>query len=135
MNELHKLMKHYFDLNGCYMGNEYWSKLIEQAIKTDEAKSEVKVEPEVMLKLWEVSQEKTEDHWLEIKDPEGWYYAVVKWDGCIHFNRYYNAPKDEQEKDSEDNDYLHICSVDDMVKRLQALKEEAVKHFGDGWES
>jgi len=40
-------MKHYFDLNGCYMGNEYWSKLIEQAIKTDEAKSEVRVEAKV----------------------------------------------------------------------------------------
>lgn len=44
MSELHKLMKHYFDLNGCYIGNEYWSKLIEKAIKTDEAESEVSVE-------------------------------------------------------------------------------------------
>lgn len=102
--------------------------------KTQEAIKAIPIEPPVMPKLWEVVRDKTENHWLEIKDPEGWHYAVVKWDGCIHFNRYYNTPKDEQEKDSEDNDYLHICSVDDMINRLQALKEEAIKHFGNNWE-
>ena len=89
-------------------------------------------------KLWEVVNDKTQDLWLEIKDPEGWYYAKVTWDGCIHFNRYFNAPKETQEKESEENrsdDYIHICSVDDMIQRLQALKIEAQKHFGDDWSS
>lgn len=96
------------------------------------------LEPLVMPKLWEVVNGNTKDHWLEIKDPEGWYYARVKWDGCIHFNRYFNMPKEMQEKEPEENrmdDYIHICSVDDMIQRLQALKAEALKHFGEDWDS
>jgi len=81
--------------------------------------------------MWKVIKEKTEDHWLEIEDPEGWYSAVVKWDGCIHFYRHHNEPIPNT--DESDIDYIHICGVNDFIKRLQALKEEAIKHFGKDW--
>jgi len=87
--------------------------------------------------MWEIDSEKTKDHWLELKDPEGWYSAVVKWDGCIHLYRYFNSPMgSEYHKETHDEniDYIHICDVDDMIARLVALKEKALGHFGDGWE-
>lgn len=106
--------------------------------KCELAAKAVGVDAPVMPKIWEVVSGNTEDHWLELKDPEGWYYATVKWDGCIHFNRYFNMPKEMQEKELEENrmdDYIHICSVDDMIQRLQALRAEARKHFGEDWDS
>jgi len=33
--ELLKTMQHYFEINQCYPGNEYWSKLFEKAIEAD----------------------------------------------------------------------------------------------------
>jgi len=86
--------------------------------------------------MWEIDSEKTKDHWLELKDPEGWYSAVVKWDGCIHFNRYYNEPMDSEYHKTTDQanvDYIHICDVDDMIARLKALKETALEYFGEYW--
>lgn len=86
-------------------------------------KSEEKVD-------WAVIEEKSTDTWLELKDPDGWYDAVVKWDGCIHFRRYFNDPMDHPNRKSEDQDYLHICDIDETIKRLQSLKEAALNHFG-----
>ena len=80
--------------------------------------------------MWEVVEEKTKEHWLEVKDPEGWYYAIVRFDGCIHFNRCYNEP--ESFNDSMTN-YLHICDIDEIINRLQELKKAALKHFGENW--
>lgn len=78
--------------------------------------------------LWVVIPERTQPHWLEVIDPEGWCKASVKWDGCIHFDKFYNAPYPDGERE-----YMHICDLDDLIKRLQALKLEAQKHFGDKW--
>lgn len=78
--------------------------------------------------------EKTEPHWLELVDPEGWYHAIVKFDGCIHFNRYCNIPIHELQPGQEaDIDYLHICDLDDTIARLQALRDIAKAHFGEKW--
>ncbi len=85
-----------------------------------------------MSDMWRVDEQKTKEHWLELVDPEGWYHAVVMWDGCIQFDRYFNVPIREG-RDDEDADSLHICDLDDMIARLQALKAEALKHFSEGW--
>jgi hypothetical protein len=86
--------------------------------------------------MWEINKEKTEDHWLELNDPDGWYKAVAKWDGCIHFNSYSNISlhEDPERKSHQccDN-YIHICDVDVFIERLQQLKLQAKKHFGDDW--
>jgi hypothetical protein len=78
-------------------------------------------------KMW-VHGKTVEHHWLDLEDPDGWYYASVKWDGCIHLYRCWNEPHSEEERD-----YYHICDIDYEIERLQALKEEALKHFGRDW--
>jgi hypothetical protein len=75
---------------------------------------------------WQVVAADTEPHWLALHDPEGWWDATVKPDGCIDIHRYFNAP-------GEDADDLHICDLDGLIARLQALKLEAAKHFGPEW--
>lgn len=83
-----------------------------------------------MERLWEINEEKTQDHWLEVQDPEGWRSAVVRFDGCIHYYRYYNEPFSKR-----DVDYLHICSIDDEIERLTALRKEAIEFFGEDWDA
>ena len=82
--------------------------------------------------LWVIDKTKTKDFWLELKDPEGWYKASVKWDGCIHFIQYGNVslPEDPERK-SEDccDDYLHICNLDGLIERLCALREHSKEFF------
>ena len=64
---------------------------------------------------------------LELKDPEGWWAASVRYDGCINLNRYFNEPNDA---DPSNTDYIHICDLDDFIERLQALKLLAQVRFG-----
>ena len=85
-------------------------------------------------KIWEIDKEKTDDHWLELKDPNGFYRAVAKWDGCIHFNQYGNIPLtiDPERKDKAcSDDYIHICYLDSHIERLLELKRLAQEHFND----
>jgi len=79
--------------------------------------------------MWEVIPDKTKEHWLEVKDPEGWWSAVVKKDGCVHLNRYYGSPMSDQNEN--ETDYIHICDIDDAIERLKALKQMALAHFGE----
>lgn len=78
---------------------------------------------------WQIKKESTTDHWLELVDPEGWYSAGVRWDGCVYFYRYFNAPISDKTRDDEDPNYLHICDIDDAIARLQALKQIAQQFF------
>lgn len=82
------------------------------------------------IKKWTKAPDSTE-FCLKLRDEnEGWS-ASVKWDGCIHFNRYYNGMSID-DKTGEDCDYIHICDVDEMIERLQELRAAAIVHF-DGW--
>ena len=85
------------------------------------------------LPYWNVVKEKTQDHWLELRDPEGWFSAVVKWDGCIHLYSYANISLNDRKDGYEDtcDDYMHICDLDDFEKCLKELREQATKHFGE----
>ena len=58
-----------------------------------------------------------------------WVKASVRFDGCIHFRKAYNTPF----PDDEDQDYIHICDIDEMIKQLTLLKEKGIEHFGQGW--
>lgn len=64
------------------------------------------------------------------KDDTHWLNAYIRNDGCIHFRKAYNSPFP---KDDEDQDYIHICDIDEYVKILLALKEKAIEHFGNDW--
>ncbi len=89
--------------------------------------------------FWKVIQERTHHHWLELHDPEGWWEATVKWDGCVDLHKAGNVPFDDAHghsysdmkyRDEECDDYIHICDLDDAIARLQALREMALAHFG-----
>ena len=72
------------------------------------------------------------DHWVDLvlnEDGCHWYKAAVKWDGCIHFNRAYNEPFNNNPRDSDNEDYIHICDIDEYIEILQKLKVKAIEYF------
>lgn len=92
--------------------------------------------------LWRVVDEKTEDHWLELVEPGGFWHAMVKADGCVDLRHItsgnpvdWNGEFQESVLDDAtegvDLDYLHICEVDELIERLQSLKRFAAQHFHD----
>lgn len=76
------------------------------------------------------------EHVAEFRDPEGWFKATVRADGCIDLWHYHNVPlqsrtNDEANENMELEDYLHLCDLDDLIARLQSLKARAAEHFGE----
>ncbi len=88
-----------------------------------------------------------ESHWIDLiyqdgheEDDNHWMAASVKWDGCIHLSTAGNVPFCKEYGDANGkrdeaacDDYIHICNIDDYIKKLLQLKDAAVKHFGDKW--
>jgi len=66
-----------------------------------------------------------------------WYYADIRWDGCIHFNHAGNIPFGNKYKDRNNGEacdsYYHICDIDELIERLITLRNEARNHFGEDW--
>jgi hypothetical protein len=83
--------------------------------------------------IWEVDQSKTNEYVLELHDPEDWYKANVRWDGCVNLYQAYNKPLPEQINNLDDISYIHICDLDTLIKRLQDIKQKAIEHFGPHW--
>ena len=88
---------------------------------------------QIALPTWDVLADQSTEHWLELVDPGGWYHAVVKRDGCVHFRRYFNDPRDSADRNPDDEDYFHICDLDEEIARLQALRAKAIEFFGADW--
>jgi hypothetical protein len=85
-------------------------------------------------KLWRIVAERTHEAWLTLRDPEGWFTAGVKFDGCISFTRYFNIPEGSDDPRADEGDLvdtLHICDLDEMIERLHAIKAFARAHFGE----
>lgn len=96
--------------------------------------------------LWKV-QPNTTETWLALASedcpvsdeavPGSWWKADIRWDGCIHFSHAGNAPfhplYENREAAHACDDYIHICDLDEMIARLQALKVAAQDHFGKDW--
>lgn len=83
--------------------------------------------------LWVVVAEETSDTWLSLHDPHGWHTAEMDYaNGCVHYRKYANLPF-TQSGHPQMVDYLHICDLDAEIARLQAIKQMAVAHFGEGW--
>ncbi|ALS22200.1 hypothetical protein [Paenibacillus naphthalenovorans] len=90
--------------------------------------------------IWKVEQINRED-WsgknnaVSIKLVDNEYRdseAYIKWDGCIDFRQYSNgySPDSEHSKEKADNcDYIHICDIDKMIEKLQAIKKVAEEYF------
>jgi hypothetical protein len=82
---------------------------------------------------WRVT--KTTEHSVELEnvphdDGNVWNTAHVKWDRCVHYRRYFNAPANIQKADGMEEDacYLHICSVADEIDHLLTFLEAGRKH-------
>lgn len=67
-------------------------------------------------------------YFLNVVDPDGWYRACALESGCVDLYRYFNAPIGSNPSE-EDTDYLHICDLDDMIRRLQSLRDIIGEHF------
>lgn len=90
---------------------------------------------------------KAEDHWLDvisndIEDDESYHYwhASVTANGCIHLHHADNEPysaeagfSNKQRACEQQDSYIHICDLDEYIKRLTALRDIAKKHFGEEW--
>lgn len=76
--------------------------------------------------MWKKNQDKSNGYSLKLEDVQDRFTADVRGDGCVNLRRYYGA-------DDEDNDYIHICDLDAMIEKLQAVKAAALEHFGDDW--
>jgi hypothetical protein len=85
--------------------------------------------------LWEVDQANTNEYVLELHDPDDWYKADVRRDGCVHLYQSSNRRLSEQEVNLSNPDvsYIHICYIDGFIKRLQNIKQKAMEHFGPHW--
>ena len=83
--------------------------------------------------LWEVDKEQTNEYVLFLREPDDWYEAYVKWDGCVNFYQAYNNPLPEKIENLDDIGYLHICDLEAHIKRLQDIHKKALEHFGQDW--
>lgn len=62
--------------------------------------------------------------------------ADVRRDGCVHLQSFSNGADPEQdtaERVAEDTDYMHICDLEQHIRRMQELLEKARAHFGARW--
>lgn len=76
--------------------------------------------------MWKKNEEKTTCFSLKLEDHNDRFSVDVRNDGCVHLRRYYSV-------DDEDSDYIHICDLDAMIEKLQAVKAAALEHFGEDW--
>lgn len=78
------------------------------------------------------TEDSTNEYILSLVDPDGWYSVRVKWDGCVDFRQYFTVPLGSPDRSPDDNeDYMHICDVDDLIDLLQSIKAKGNLHFGD----
>jgi hypothetical protein len=77
----------------------------------------------------------THEYWLSLDkkcEPGGvWQDAYAKWDGCVGYTRYFNAPREDG--DPGDADSLHICSTADTIADLLDIHAAALAFFGEEW--
>ena len=80
-------------------------------------------------KGWIVDEEKTDEssltanyNYYNCADRE--HSAMVKSDGCIHFNFGFD----------DERTYIHICELDQLIETFVLLRELGKKHFGEKWQ-
>jgi len=82
------------------------------------------------------------DHYItcvfeyDVEYKSWWSEADIKWDGCVHYRKYSNDPAWLESESSDDQlvDYLHICSLKDLINELTALRELGKQKFGADWD-
>lgn len=83
-----------------------------------------------MSDYWVVDVVETKPHCLILNSPDGNdYRAMVKWNGCIHFETFMNGDM----SNPENRDYIHYFHLDSEIRRLLDLRRQAKRFFGMGW--
>ena len=75
---------------------------------------------------WEYAKEEESTVAMYVSSLNKEWSADVRFDGCVHLRRYYNSPGPHA-----DQDYLHICDLDEFIAQMQELRELAKAHFDD----
>lgn len=63
---------------------------------------------------------------LLLEDKAAGWSALVREDGCVDLRRWFNG-------DGGEADEIHLCSLDETIARLGAIKAAAAARFGAGW--
>ena len=73
---------------------------------------------------------------VELEDKEfGFVEASLNWDGSVDYRKGHNGFKPSEDPTGKNTDYIHIGDIDDLIEKLQALKEVGKKHFdNEDWE-
>ena len=86
-------------------------------------------------------------HWdydsssLLLEDPDLWWKAVVRRDGCFELYKAHSEPFTASTStevftgyaDDFEADQIHICDIDNLIERLHSIKARAMKHYGPDW--
>ncbi|MDB5083911.1 MAG: hypothetical protein JWN30_797 [Bacilli bacterium] len=78
--------------------------------------------------MWRIlNQHKSDDGEsvaIDLEDPDGSFEAHVRWDGCMQIDM---TKKTEENVVLEDT--IHTCDLDDLIRRLQELKQISQEFF------
>lgn len=55
--------------------------------------------------------------------------VTLKWDGCINYFIGLNGVKPSDDTTGDNSYYIQICDIDEMIEKLEALKEYGKEHF------
>lgn len=55
--------------------------------------------------------------------------VTLKWDGCIDYRMGLNGMKPSEDSTGENTYYIHICDIDELIEKLEALKKIGQEHF------
>ena len=74
---------------------------------------------------------------ISVRDDQDCWRADIRVDGCVHLWQGHNGPignrLDEGAEDDGLVDYMHLCSLNEMIDRLVSLREVARSHYGPHW--
>lgn len=78
-----------------------------------------------MSDLWEPDTDMEErfpdwGHRIWLRAPGGYWKAHARYDGCV-------------EVISDEDDFIHICDLDEMILRLEDIQRRAKQKWGDHW--
>ena len=62
---------------------------------------------------------------------DGQRHGFVRFDGCVHY--FMVNLTDADTGLVVDEDYIHLCNLDEEIERLTLLRAEALQYFGAEW--
>ena len=84
--------------------------------------------------MWNINTKASvPDTFLSLEDTDGWYKADIRSNGCLEFTRLHNVPLPITNAHPQLVDRIHFCDLNDEIKRLEAMRDQAKKFFGPEW--